>query len=93
MTDKTPGLEWLPDHKCGLNLSHNDHKACYESVSEYHIPRYFVSNEEWVKAQETNNVWEVQWSPQTPVHFERVAASSLEALKLYFDSRQGAQND
>jgi len=93
MTKHTPGLEWLPAHKCGLSLLHNEHKAFYESVSGYHIPGYFVSNEEWVKAQEANTVWEVQWYPQTPVHFERVAASSLEALELYFASRRGVQND
>jgi hypothetical protein len=82
------GFEWLPEHKCGLHLSHNEHRDVYETVEEFYDAEDFVSPEEWHKAVAENSVWVLHWYPETPIGFHRVAASTLEAIqaKLKEDS-------
>ena len=74
-------MNWLPKHKCGLYLEHNAHKDVYEIVREYYKQTDFVSDDEYFKAIADNNVWCLQWYPETPVSFYRIAASSLEAIQ------------
>jgi hypothetical protein len=74
-------MNWLPEHKCGLYLSHNDHRDYYETVEEYYNREQFISDEEWGKSVATDSVWTLQWYPDTPVGFYIVSASTLEAIE------------
>lgn len=81
-------MNWLPAHKCGLHLSHNEHRDVYETIHEFYDVDDFVSPEEWHEAVAKDSVWVLQWYPETPIGFHRIAASTLEALeaKLKEDS-------
>jgi hypothetical protein len=74
-------MNWLPEHKCGLHLSHNEHRDVYETVEEFYDPEDFVCKEEWFKAVKEDSVWVLHWYPNTPVGFIRIAASTLDAIK------------
>lgn len=75
----------LPDHKCGLYLEHNVHRDYYLSI-EKAVEEIDEENEPWVspkereKALATGEIWTLQWYPETPIGFHRLAASTLEAL-------------
>ena len=43
-------MNWLPEHKCGLHLSHNEHRDVYETVEQFYESECFVSSDEWRKA-------------------------------------------
>ena len=75
------GLDWLPEHKCGLHLSHNEHRDVYETVEQFYDADDFISEEEWDKAVAEDSVWVLHWYPNTPVGFTRIAASTLEAIE------------
>lgn len=75
------GLYWLPEHKCGLHLSHNEHRDVYETIHEFYDVEDFVSPEEWHEAVAKDSVWVLHWYPETPVGFIRIAASSLKAIE------------
>jgi hypothetical protein len=74
-------MNWLPEHKCGLHLSHNEHKDVYESIQDFYDAKDFVSPEEYIKAIDENSVWQLQWFPDTPIGFHIICASSLEAIE------------
>ncbi len=74
-------MNWLPKHKCGLYLSHNEHRDFYETVEMSYKADDFVSPEEWYKAIAEDSVWVLQWYPDTPIGFHRIAASTLEAIE------------
>jgi predicted anti-sigma-YlaC factor YlaD len=75
------GLDWLPEHKCGLHLNHNEHRNYYQTVAECYDPEDFVSEDEWLKAIKEDSVWVLQWYPNTPIGFTCIAASTLEAIE------------
>ena len=75
------GLDWLPEHKCGLHLSHNEHRDVYETIEEFYDAEDFASLEEWNKAVAEDSVWVLHWYPDTPIGFNRIAASTLEAIE------------
>ena len=75
------GLDWLPEHKCGLYLSHNEHRDVYETIEEFYDAKDFISQEEWHKAVKEDSVWVLQWYPNTPIGFNRIAASTLQAIE------------
>ena len=73
----------FPRHECGLFLTHNECKDYYETVEEWlkdeHNEEHaYWPDGEWEKAIETNEIWVLQWYPDTPVGFHCVAASTLE---------------
>ena len=75
----------LPAHKAGLYLKHNEHKDVYETVEEWAMNSFYddddwASMEEKAKAIETNELWHLQWYPDTPIGFCTRLASTLEAL-------------
>jgi hypothetical protein len=76
----------LPPHKYSLSLTHNQPRDYHETVKEYldddiNSDRIeWVSEEEKQKAIATNEIWEIQWYPDTPIGFYCVAASTLDAL-------------
>ena len=74
-------MNWLPEHKCGLYLSHNEHKDVYESIQDFYDAKDFVSLEEYIKAIDENSVWKLHWYPDTPIGFYIICASSLEAIE------------
>lgn len=82
-------LDWLPEHKASLCLEHNEHKSSYETIEEW---AHFLGleDEEWAapeereKAIREDSLWMLQWYPDTPIGFYRIAASSLEAIRDYF---------
>ena len=86
-------LALLPEHDISLSIEHNPHKVNYETVEEwftYESDRHdrtraaleadFVSPGEVAKAIAQNEMWEMQWYPNTPVGFNVRYASSLAAL-------------
>lgn len=75
-------MNWLPEHECGLYLTHNEHKDVYETVEQFYEAEDFVSLQEWEKAIAENSVWVLKWYPNTPIGFNRIAASTLQAIQL-----------
>lgn len=80
-----PKIVTLPRHDASLHLTHNEHKANYETV-EAAIQSGTYPDDEWVspeqraKAVDTGDVWMLQWYPHTPVGFCRLIACDLQAL-------------
>lgn len=77
----------FPEHKCGLFLSHNEHRDYYEKVgqriTDLELEGDFESPEAMARSIATDELWVLQWYPDTPVGFYRVAAPTLEeVLKL-----------
>ena len=75
------GLDWLPEHKCGLHLSHNEHRDVYETIEQFYDSEDFISPEEWHEALAKDSVWVLHWYPETPIGFIRIAASTLDAIE------------
>tara|TARA_Y100000034_G_C6833073_1_gene376208 strand:+ start:921 stop:1187 length:267 start_codon:yes stop_codon:yes gene_type:complete len=76
-------LAVLPAHKAGLSLEHNQHKNVYEKAAQW------IEENEWCdwendeakqKAIDTDEIWTLQWYPETPVGFCAVAAPTLADL-------------
>lgn len=72
----------LPPHKCGLNLSHNEHRNYYQSLAAWIDDQ--LGNLDWEsdahrqRAIDTDECWVLHWYPDTPVGFLRVAAPTLD---------------
>lgn len=76
-------LEILPAHAASLTLQHNEHKNYYETVSQRYCQDdwlEWVSDQERLRAIETDEIWTAQWYPATPSGFYTLGASTLEAL-------------
>lgn len=77
----------LPKHKCGLFLSHNEHRDYYQSIEEAILEREehrdWRSEEDKAEAIATDELWELQWYPDTPISSYCVAAPTLEKLLEY----------
>lgn len=80
----------FPEHKCGLFLTHNEHKDYYEPLAKMADDRKW-SDENWVspeqkaKAFETDEYWELQWYPDTPVGCYIIRAADLDAMQEWLD--------
>lgn len=74
----------LPEHKCGLYLTHNEHKDMYRTIAqefEYHPEDYDdMSEEDKAECLATDSLWTLQWYPKTPVGFCVVHAATLEKV-------------
>jgi hypothetical protein len=80
-----PIAEIFPHHACGLYLEHNSYKDVYDSIQdavERKDAEEWTSLDEKQKAMDTEEIWTLQWYPNTPVGFYRISASSLDALLL-----------
>lgn len=73
-------LDWLPAHKCGLYLTHNEHRDVYESVDDFYRAEDFVSPEAFARAFATDEVWSLQWYPDTPIGSYTICAPTLGEL-------------
>ena len=75
----------LPPHKCGLYLEHNPHRDTYDTVEQW-VEDHDIEDDDWVtpedrqRAIETDEVWTLQWYPETPAGFHFVAAATFEGL-------------
>lgn len=78
----------FPNHKSGLYLSHNEHKDYYQTA------KYFIEEEEsnkkdvlqWAtgtsreRCIETDEIWRLQWYPNTPIGFYVIYGATLEEV-------------
>ena len=72
----------FPRHKCGLYLSHNEYRDCYETAEEW-LREYrddVVSDDEYQLCIQTGEIWKLQWYPKTPIGSCSVIASTLEKV-------------
>lgn len=81
-------LDFLPKHKCGLTIQHNEHKNYYECARDYIYSSNldnldWESQEELDKAINTDEIWTMTWYPETPIGSYSIAASTLESLLLF----------
>jgi len=96
MVEKTAYPQFVvPRHKASFALTHNAHKDYYETVAEtlengpYYEGHAWASLEERQRAIDSDSLWTMHWYPETPVGFNVVHASSLEAIMAWL----AAQDD
>lgn len=80
----------LPAHKCGLSLTHNEHLNYYMTAAGWiaeHDGDEWQSDEAKARAIATGQIWVLQWYPDTPVGFCRVAAPTFEELIAFANSQ------
>jgi len=81
----------FPKHM-SLHITHNAHKDYYMSANEYFaLYPHLETVSENVKSRciELNEIWEIQWYPNTPISFYHVTAPTFEeALKLANDGME-----
>jgi hypothetical protein len=81
----------LPKDKAGLTLEHNPHKGSYTPLTEWFSARDMlpredktafadIAGEELQKCLRKDEVWVLQWYPNTPGGFYAVAASTLQGV-------------
>lgn len=80
----------LPAHKCSLHLTHNEHLSYYATVEEEDRRGHWdwVSEEQRQLAVERNEMWQIQWYPETPVGFHSLCAAELGPLLEALRERQ-----
>lgn len=74
----------FPKHKCGLYLEHNANRDVYETVQQYleeNEDRWqFKDEDSRQRSIDQNEIWTLQWYPDTPVGSYSVAAPTLEEV-------------
>lgn len=79
-------LKLYPRHAASLHIEHNPHKAYYSKIEDEEgenggcFGADWVSLEQRAKAIETDNVWVVQWYPDTPVGSYRRCGADLDVV-------------
>lgn len=79
----------FPAHKCGLFLTHNEHKDYYESVQQWldhngnDNSTSWESDEARERAIAADDVWNLQWYPDTPISSYSICAPTLEELLAF----------
>ena len=72
----------FPAHKGAMYITHNDHKSAYQPLGEWiedQNDRFeFENDEAKARCLATDELWELQWYPETPVGFYSVAAPTFE---------------
>ena len=73
-------LSKLPAHKCGLYLTHNEHRDYYETIEQWLGSRDidWESDEAKQRAIGTDECWSLHWYPDTPIGSYTVAAPTLD---------------
>jgi hypothetical protein len=78
----------FPEHKCGLYLTHNQHRDYYEPLAQWiedQDDQYdWDSDEAKARAIATDECWTLQWYPETPIGFNAIAAPTLNELLARF---------
>ena len=76
----------FPEHACSLHLEHNPHRNVYESVPDWISDNAYREHFQWTsteqkdKAVATDNLWTLQWYPNTPIGFYSLVACDLDVL-------------
>jgi hypothetical protein len=87
----------FPDHKISLHLDHNQHKGYYETAARWIADQEamgHMDDEDWAsleqkqKAIDTDEVWSLQWYPNTPVGSYCVYAADLDVLLAFAKAQQ-----
>lgn len=82
-------LNLFPEHKCGLVLEHNAHRGYYQSAEDWCKEQEerseggmyeWGSHEAKARAIATDEIWTLQWYPESPVSFKAAAAPTLPEL-------------
>ena len=80
----------LPRHKCSLTITHNDHKDYHRTLAQelelYGDDNNWPSDEAKQRAIDTDEIWVIQWYPDTPIGSYRVAAPTLEEALAFANS-------
>lgn len=93
MTNAIPSrAAMFPAHRCGLFLTHNEHRDYYEPAADWIAQKETLMDGAeglWKdaaarqRAIDTDEVWVLQWYPERPVGFCIVMAPTLdEVLEL-----------
>lgn len=66
-----------------LSIEHNQHKGYYRPIEEYLLEEPMerfkdLSDEEYKQCVSTDELWEIQWYPWTPISFHYVCGPTLE---------------
>lgn len=74
----------LPAHKCGLYLEHNVYRDYHDPIEKAVVDedehQSWISPDERAASLRTGELWTLQWYPNTPAGFYRVAGASLESV-------------
>lgn len=78
-------VDIFPPHKCGLYLTHNQHKDYHEPLERYLVDQGFDEDSwatEYSKAAAlaADELWDLQWYPNTPIGFYRIIGATLEEV-------------
>ncbi len=81
MRNRNRGMNF-PFHKCGLYLTHNEHKDYYQKVEDWikEVDYDWKDEESKMRAIYNDEVWTLHWYPDTPIGSYAVAAPTLEEL-------------
>lgn len=68
-----------------LSLEHNEHKNYYDDIGDFinslkYNDEDFVSLEEKQRCIDTDEIWVLQYYPNTPVGYNLIIASTLDAI-------------
>jgi hypothetical protein len=88
----------FPKHKCGLHLNHNEHKNIYQTAAEsiedgkrMECSASWENEEAKQMAIKTNEIWTLQWYPDTPIGSYYIAAPTLEDLLKFAEKVEDGQ--
>ena len=75
-------MDVLPKYGVCLSINHNDHKGTHCSVEDHlgwcqATDDGFLSPEDRAACIATNELWEIQWYPATPIGFCKAYGSTL----------------
>ena len=77
----------LPKHKCSLTIQHNPHKDLYETAEQWLSEQgdcyTWEMDETREQAIEDNEIWTLQWYPDTQIVFIAIAAPTIYSLFEY----------
>ena len=74
-------MNWLPEHKFSLYLSHNEHVHENQTIRQYYKKNWFMNDEEWQKAIAAKSVWTLSWWPEKHGGDYTIRASTLEGIQ------------
>jgi hypothetical protein len=89
----------LPAHKCGLYLEHNACRDAHQTVEKWleseqdwnGDPNSWKSDEQRQRAIATNEVWTLQWYPETPIGSHTIAAPTIDELLQFASEFEGTK--
>jgi hypothetical protein len=83
---KREGLKF-PQHKASMHITHNQHKAYYQDIESYVAEEHLqIDSDDWAtptsreRCIANDDIWELQWYPNTPVGFNKVYGATLDEV-------------